>query len=80
MIFALLFTRNASARFQNSTDSLSTESNKVLIKGLKIQYGSSLNFHLKDKPSNDPNIPDRFESLEERPSVASFFMLGMVQL
>lgn len=57
-------------------DRQNTSSSKLLFKGLKIQYGSSLNFHLKDKDPDDPNIPDRFESIEERPSVARFFNAG----
>lgn len=57
-------------------DRQNTSSSKLLFKGLKIQYGSSLNFHLKDKDPDDPNIPDRFESIEERPSIAAFFNAG----
>ena len=70
----LIFFFGASDAFaqKNPSDTLNTSSSKILFKGLKIQYGSSLNFHLKDKDPNDPNIPDRFESIEERPSIDLF--------
>ena len=51
----------------------------MIIKGIEIQYGSNLNSHFKAKDTNDPNIPDRFESIKERTIISEFFNAGYNQ-
>lgn len=54
-------------------DSTQLTSDKLVFKGLRVQYGLNLIIPLKDEDREDPNVPDRFEVLEKRPSVAAFF-------
>lgn len=38
-----------------------------------VSISPSIFFHLRDKDEENPNIPDQYESLEERPSVGSLY-------
>ena len=44
---------------------------------LKIKIGGTLAFHLRDKDQENPNIPDEYESITERPSIGYFFADGL---
>ncbi len=39
----------------------------------KIKAGGEFVFHLRDQDAENPNIPDQYENLSERPSIAYFF-------
>ena len=58
---------------KNEAIGLNTSSSKLLFKGLKIQYKSSLNFHLKDKNLMIQIFQIVSSNIEERPSVSRFF-------
>ena len=40
---------------------------------IKFSISYNQNFHIRDKNTGDPNIPDEWEDLEEGPSVSNFY-------
>lgn len=61
------------AQTNSTADTTQSMSRKPVFKGLRVQYGLNLIIPLKDEDREDPNVPDRFEVLEKRPSIAAFF-------
>lgn len=66
--------RSSSSRSDTAGPEESSQESEQLNPVLfKIKAGGEFVFHLRDKDAENPNIPDQFENLSERPSIAYFF-------